>query len=78
MQRQGEHRRVILENRRCAIALMHIQVDHQHLQWPPGAPKPFGLHETGGHRQIVEHTKTAALGHPGMVSAPGQVGGNAL
>ena len=39
---------------------------------------PFGLHQTGSHRRVVEHAKTAAFVGISVVRAPRQIGGHAL
>ena len=61
---------------RRAIALVHIQINHRHLQSPSLLPAPLGLHQPCGHRHIVENAKPAALVRIGMVGATGQIGGN--
>ena len=76
MQRQSEHRGVVTKNMRRAIALVHIQINHRHLQSPSLLPAPLGLHQPCGHRHIVENAKPAALVRIGMVGATGQIGGN--
>ena len=80
VQRQGEHAGVLPEDAGRAVALVHIQVDHSHLQRSTlRAVKaaPFGLHQARGHRRIIEDTKAAALLSAGVVRAAGHVGGHA-
>ena len=76
MQRQSEHRGVVTKNMRRAIALVHIQINHRHLQSPSLLPAPLGLHQPCGHRHIVENAKPAALVRIRMVGATSQIGGN--
>ena len=76
MQRQSEHRGVVTKNMRRAIALVHIQINHRHLQSPLLLPAPLGLHQPCSHGHVVENAKTAALVGIRMVGATGQIGGN--
>ena len=79
VQGQGENAGVLPEDAGRAVALVHIQVDHSHLQrCALGAMKaaPFGLHQACGHGRIIENTKAAALLSAGVVRAAGHVGGH--
>ena len=76
VQRQGEYRGVVTKNMRRAIALVHIQINHRHLQNPLLLPAPLGLHQPCSHRHVVENAKTAALIGIGVVGAASQIGGN--
>ena len=81
MNRQGKHAVIRSKNLRCAIALVNIQIDDSHAQGRPmrvghahtnhGATSPLSLHQAGGHRHIVENTKSATVGSKGMVGTPG-------
>ena len=71
---QGEHAVIDLKNMRCAVALVHIQVNHRHLQSFSLMTRGFGLQQTRRHRHVVEHTKTATLVGVSMVGATGQIG----
>ena len=62
---------------RSAIALVHIQIDHRHLQVRaprPGTAAPLGLGQPGGHRHVIEYTKSAALVRISVVRATRQIG----
>jgi len=61
-----------------AVALVHIQVNHRHLELVAALAPGFGLHQAGGDRDVVEHAKTAPLVGVGMVRATGQVASDAL
>ena len=84
VQRQREDAGIVGKNTGGAVALVHIQINHRDLQRLTRharpcflEPRPFGLHQPGSHRRIVEHTKTAAPVGVGMVRAACQVGGQA-
>ena len=78
MHRQGKHRWVIGKDMRCAIALVHVQIDHRDLQLLALAPPGFGLHQTGRDGDVVEHTKATAFVGVGMVCAPRQIARHTL
>ena len=71
MQRQGEHAVIALEDVRCAVALVYIQVNHRHLQRPALA-RMLRLQDTRCHSHIVEHAKTTAFVGVSVVRAAGQ------
>ena len=77
MQRQREHARVVLEDARGAVALVHVEIDHGHRQPPPVAGV-FRLHEPGRHGSVVEDAEAAALAGVGVVRATRHVGRHAL
>ena len=77
--RQRPDAGVAPEDRRGAVALVHVQVDHRHPQrLARMQAQPLGLHQPRGHRQIVEDAVAAAGVRAGMVRAAGEVGGDAL
>ena len=78
MHGQGEHLLVSRKDARCAVALVHIQINDGHLQGLLVHTTPLGLHQARGHGRIVEHTKTAALVRIRVVRAACQVGRHAL
>ena len=53
VQRQRKDRLISGQNRSRAITLMHIEIND-------GNPcnMPFGLHQSGRNRRVVEHAKT--------------------
>ncbi len=61
-----------------AIALVHIQVNHRNFHLLAFVPPGLGLHQPSGDRNVVEHTKPAALVRIGMVRAARQVARHAL
>mgnify|MGYP006955229358 CR=1 FL=1 len=65
MQGQGEHIRVAAQNKRGAVALVHVQIHHGHLQRSRLRRKRLAckldLHLLGGHRNVVENAEPTAL-----------------
>ena len=82
VQRQGEDRWIIPKDVSRSIALMHVQIHNGNAQrlGSLGLPlaHPFGLHEPGGDRCIVEHAETTALVGVSMMGTPGQIASNTL
>ena len=71
MQRQGEHVRVARKDGSGAIALVHIEVDHE------GATGPAQvLRLAHRHGHVIEHAEPAALPGPGMVGTTREVDGH--
>ena len=77
VQRQREHAGIAAKDMRRAVALVHVQVDDRYAQRLRRASAartlPFGLHEACGHRNVVEHAKSAAFVGIGVVRAAGQI-----
>jgi hypothetical protein len=71
--REREDVAVAREQRRRAVALVHVAVDDR---TPAGAA--FRLHRTDCDGYIVEHTETLAERGVGMMGAPRQVDGGTL
>ena len=71
--REGEHPRIAGEDRRGAVALVHVEVHHQQL-----AHQAFGQQHPGGDRHIVEDAEAAAVVGEGVVGAAGQVAGQTV
>ena len=66
---------------RSAIALVHVQINHGHLQGLRAAwvgLGPFRLHATRRHCHIVEHAKATAFAGVGVVCSPRQVARQAV
>jgi hypothetical protein len=61
VQREREHGRVVAEDRRRAVALVHVQVDDEHPQQRAVLAVPLGLHQPRGHRHVVEDAVARAL-----------------
>ena len=81
VQRQREHRRVVAEDRRRAIALVHIEIDHPDPQQAAGQRLQavhLGLHQARSHRHIVENAVARAFLSRGVVGAARQLRGHAL
>ncbi len=72
MERDREDARVAGEDRRRAVALVHVEVDDDDAQ------RRLGLEHAGGDRDVVEDAVAAAARGGGVVGAAGEVGGNAL
>ncbi|MNH26982.1 hypothetical protein D3C79_870720 [compost metagenome] len=62
-----------MENPRGAIALVHVAVEDQHLVHPPGFQQV-----AADDRQVVEDAKAGGMIVVGVVSAAGQVTGDAM
>ena len=73
MQRQRERHRIVGEQRRSAVALMHVEIDDQNVS--RGA---LGKQDQRGDSDIVEGAEAGALRAPRMVAAAGGVAGNAV
>ena len=73
MDREGEHARVVGEDRRGAVALVHVEVDHQR-----AADQPLGQQQAGGDRHVVEHAEAGAEAGEGVMAAAGGVAGDAM
>ena len=72
MKREGENAVVILENVCCAVALMHIAINHERFA------DAFGLlQSTDSNTHIIEHTEARPMRIFGMVAATCRVAGNA-
>ena len=71
--RQREHRGVVAQDLGGAVALVHVEVNDGH---PPRTA--FGLHQTRGHRHVVEAAEPLATVGAGVVSATGQIRGRAV
>ena len=70
VEREGEDRRLVLEDRRRAVALMDVEIDHQRALDQPLAPQHA---DRDGH--IVEEAEARAVIGEGMVAATGGVAG---
>lgn len=73
MDRSGEDAVVFGKDVRRAIALVHIEIDHQR-----GADFAPGQQQVRGDRHIVERAEARAMGAPGVVAAASRVAGNAM
>ena len=78
VQRQGEDGRVIAKDRRGAVALVNVEVDHCNAKEVAMPPVPLGLHQPRGHRRVVEHAIAAAAIGVGVMRTAGEVGGHTL
>ena len=68
--RESKHRVDVLENRRCPVSLVHVQVDDQGALDGRIIPQPGNR---DGH--VVQDTKAFAVIREGMVRTPGEIPG---
>ena len=68
VQRERERARIVGEDVRRPVALVHVAVDHQHAVGEPVAPQ-----RRGRHRDVVEEAVAAREVAPGVVRAAAEV-----
>ena len=73
MHRVGEHRVIVLEDGRGTVSLVNVEVDHQTPSYVT-----FGLQNTDGYRDVIEHAVPLTSVGEGMVSTPGEVAGDSV
>ena len=73
VKRECKDGRLALEERRRAVALVHIAIDHQRL-----SNRLFAPQHADRHRHIVENTETRTVPGKGMMATAGNIAGKAL
>ena len=73
MHREGEGARLVPQNVRRAVALMHVEIDDQDV-----AGGALGKQHQRGDRHVVEGAEAGALRASRMMAAAGGVAGNAV
>ena len=70
---EGEHGRIVREDRGGAVALVDVEVDHQR-----ALDQPFALQSARGHRDVVEDAESGAAVRERMVRPAREVAGDTV